>query len=111
MHEECTCGHHVEDDELPPGKMMFIADESNGPLVRSSIFFHDFDMGDIDEIKGPELLYRTGWHSSAKKAQREALYRYWPLYEFRHGFKHPEDPRATQDDEVPFGTSVLVEKF
>lgn len=106
MHAEdgCTCGHHLDFEDEPVqvfGKMMAIAHEDNGPLVRAKIIFADAGDGmDPDDVEF-EVLYMTGWHSSPKKADREALYRYWPLYEFRHGFKHPDDPRRTVDDPPP----------
>ncbi len=101
MNEQCSCGQHIEGDDLPGGKFMAICHEVNGPLVRAVILFHDFAQGDIGEDGEPEVLYRTGWFNSPKKAEREALYRYWPLYEFKHGFKHPDDPRRTVDDAPP----------
>lgn len=87
---------------------MFIVNEDNGPLTRAIILFHDFEKGEISKGNEPETLYRTDWCKSERKAQREALFRYWPLYEFKHGFKHPEDPRRTPDEDVPEGTAVMT---
>lgn len=112
MHDEqCTCGLNLDYDssELLEGKMMAIGKEDNGPLVRAVIYFWDAGEGTpMDEMPAPEVLYQSRWYNSERKADRDALYRYWPLYEFKHGFKHPEDPRATRDDQPPAGVTVLA---
>ena len=104
MHDHCTCGQHLDFDDEPVqlfGKMMSILHEDNGPLTRAKIVFGDAGDGMDPEDVPLEILYTTPWYSSPKKADREALYRYWPLYEFKHGFKHPKDPRRRPDDPPP----------
>lgn len=108
MNDRCSCGQEIEDDDLPAGKVMMITHEENGPLVRAVILFYDFAQGDIGDQSEPEVLYRTSWFNSPRKAEREALYRYWPLYEFKHGFKHPDDPRRTADDPPPAQTVLTA---
>lgn len=108
MHDEhCTCGWNLDYDspDVLRGKMMAIAKETNGSLVRAVIYYSDAGDGTpMDELPAPEVLYQSPWYQSERKADRDALYRYWPLYEFKHGFKHPEDPRRTRDDPPPTET-------
>lgn len=107
MHDQCTCGNHLDfDNELLRGKMMTVFHQRNGPLYRALIFFADAGDGTPPGEVVLEELYRTPWYRSAARADRDALYHYWPLYEFRHGFKHPEDPRRTSDDPPPSETVI-----
>lgn len=94
----CTCGQHLEDDDIPGGQVMAIIKEDRPGGCRAKIVFADFRDGPEPEM---EILWTGSWLSTEAKADREAMYRFWPIYEFRHGFKHPEDPRRTSADAPP----------
>ena len=111
MHEHCTCGLNLDFDDEPEmlrGKFMSIIHEDNGPLVRAKIVFADAGDGCDPEEVELEIVYTSPWYSSPKKADRDALYRYWPIYEFRHGFKHPSDPRRCPDDPPPLENVMSI---
>jgi hypothetical protein len=94
----CTCGQQLEDDDIPGGQVMAIVTEDRPGAVRAKIIYADFRESLEPEM---EILWTGSWVATKAKADREAQYRYWPLYEFRHGFKHPQDPRRTSADAVP----------
>lgn len=45
-----------------------------------------------------EVLFVTPWMRSPESAAKQAMARYFPMYEFRQGFKHPQDPSRTEFD-------------
>ena len=55
-----------------------------------------------------EELHRTTKCLFRREAERLALEAYWPIYEQRHGWKHPEDPRRTESDPPPAGDVFVM---
>ncbi len=58
-----------------------------------------------------EVIFVTPWMHSVATAESLAVSRYFPIYEFRHGFKHPEDPSRTRcDPGPPAGVVVMTSR-
>ncbi len=102
MKDDCICGECG--DDLPIGQVMMMATEENNGRHRAKILNLDFALGPEPD---PEILWTGTWLPTMAKAEREGLYRYWPIYEFKNGFKHPQDPRGLRDDGPPVGTVVF----
>lgn len=105
MEHKCTCGIDHDDIDIPPGQVMSIFIDASNRGFQAQILWFDFSLSDTPE---PEVLYVTPWVSTEAKANRDARYRYWPLYEFKHGFKHPQDPRRTSSDHPPSATVITM---
>lgn len=56
---------------------------------------------DLEPVGDVQVLWEGQPMNSARAANREALRRYWGLYEMRHGFKHPDDPSRRPGDPPP----------
>lgn len=60
---------------------------------------------DVNEHMEPlgdvQVLWEGQPMHSPRAANRDAMRRYWGLYEMRHGFKHPDDPGRRPGDAPP----------
>lgn len=77
----------------------FIEYQQKGRLWRCRIL-----VADLTKEPSPdavEVLFTTPWMRSPEAAENLALSRYFPIYEFRQGFKHPEDPTRTSLHPAP----------
>lgn len=55
-------------------------------------------------------LFESHRCDTRQEAQRVAFVQFWPLYEQRHGFKHPEDPARTSFDLPPPADVVVMSR-
>ena len=86
---------------------MFLVYQQNRRLWRYQVV-----VADLAKPPGTsnEVLYTTAWMQSVELAESLALARYFPLYEFRQGFKHPHDPSRLPGDPEPDACVVTVRR-
>ena len=88
------------------GEAMWIEYQQRGRLWRCRIVAAA--LVDPPAQLQPEELFVTPWMKSVQAAENLALSRYFPLYEFRQGFKHPDDPTRTEFDAAPRDIVVMT---
>jgi hypothetical protein len=95
-----TCDHDLseEDLRLPDGTIMGTALKKIGTKFAGVVMEFVIKHG---EEREPEILWEGKPCRTQRTAQRDAMRRYWPLYEFRNGFKHPDDPSRGPRDPEP----------
>lgn len=62
---------------------------------------------DFDPAGDVQILWEGEPKPTPKSAHLDAMKRYWGLYQFKNGFKHPDDPSRTPEDPPP-SKNVLV---